>query len=285
MTTRRSALKQISLITAGSMLAANSWAGKKQKNIGVQLYTLRNDLAGDAQGSIRKVAALGFKEVENFGYNGKFFGMDAKSYRDFLTGLGLTAPSGHYMLGNLKSGWEKAVEDALLVGQQYMVLAFLMPNERTSLDDYKKVASELNRAGEICKKSGIQLCYHNHDFEFQNFNGTLPFDVLLSQTDPELVKIELDLYWTVKAGQQPLEIFKKYPKRIALWHVKDMDNTEKRGFTEVGSGVIDFKPIFKAHKQSGMKHFFVEQDICPGSPFVSIEKSITHIKSKLLKFV
>jgi sugar phosphate isomerase/epimerase len=285
MTTRRTLLKQMALLSAGSMLAADTFGRSKEKNIGVQLYTLRNELAKDAQGSIRKVAELGYKEVENFGYNGRFFGMDATTYRNFLSGLGLSAPSGHYMLGNLRNGWEKAVDDAAAIGQKYMVLAFLMPNERTSLDDYRKVAMDLNKAGEISKKAGIQLCYHNHDFEFQDIKGTLPFDILMDQTDASLVKSELDLYWTVKAGLQPLDIFKKYPKRIALWHVKDMDNTEKRGFTEVGNGIIDFKKIFKAHKMSGMKHFFVEQDLCPGSPFASIEKSIAHIKSNLLKFV
>jgi sugar phosphate isomerase/epimerase len=189
------------------------------------------------------------------------------------------------MLPQLTSGWDKAVEDAAAIGQKYMVLAFLFPHERKTMDEYLKVASTLNKCGESCQKAGIQLCYHNHDFEFEAIDGKLPFDVLMTETDKKLVQAELDLYWAVKAGQQPVELFRKYPKRIGLWHVKDMDNTEKKSFTEVGSGVIDFAEIFSMHRTSGMKHFFVEQDVCPGSPLVSIEKSITHIKKNLLKHI
>jgi sugar phosphate isomerase/epimerase len=296
MITRRFMIKTLAGYTAGALVMNNVLAAAKKSPhaIGLQLYTLRNEIGKDAPGTLKKVAELGFKEVENFGYNSKFFGMDANTYKGTLTSLGLTAPSGHYMYGNfgnkqipgtILTGWDKAVEDAALLGQKYMVVAYLMPDERKSLDDYKKIAADLNKAGETCKKAGIQLCYHNHDFEFQAMDGTLPFDILMNQTDSNLVKTELDLYWAVKANHQPLDLFKKFPKRIALWHVKDMDNTEKKFFTEVGSGTIDFKAIFKAHKDSGMKHFFVEQDQCPGSPFVSIEKSITYIKGNLLKLV
>jgi sugar phosphate isomerase/epimerase len=285
MISRRDYLRQLAILAAGSTLAPEALASAKERKIGVQLYTIRGEIAKDAKGSIRKVAELGFQEVENFGYNGKFYGMDAKAYRDFLSETGLSAPSGHYLLNNLRNGWDKAVDDAATIGQKYMVLAFLMPNERKTADDYKKVAELLNKAGETCQKAGIQLGYHNHDFEFEKVGDTLPFDILMGQTDPKLVKAELDLYWAVKANQQPLDIFKKYPGRIALWHVKDMDNSEKKNFTEVGNGTIDFKAIFKAHRKSGMTHFFVEQDICPGSPFDSIAKSITHIKGNLLRYL
>lgn len=285
MISRRDYLRQLAILAAGSTLAPEAFASAKDTKIGVQLYTIRGEIAKDAKGSIRKIAELGFQEVENFGYNGKFYGMDAIAFRAFLSETGLSAPSGHYLLNNLRNGWEKAVEDASTIGQKYMVLAFLMPNERKTADDYKKVAELLNKAGETCQKAGIQLGYHNHDFEFEKVGDTLPFDILMGQTDPNLVKAELDLYWAVKANQQPLDIFKKYPGRIALWHVKDMDNTEKKNFTEVGSGTIDFKSIFKAHRRSGMKHFFVEQDVCPGSPFDSIAKSIAHLKGNLLKYL
>jgi sugar phosphate isomerase/epimerase len=296
MITRRKMITSMAGFTAGSLLLKNSFAMAKKSPhaIGLQLYTLRNEMGKDATGTLKKVSELGFKEVENFGYNGKFFGMSADVYRATLNGLGLTTPSGHYMYGNfgnkqipgtVLTGWDKAVEDAVALGQKYMVVAYLMPEERKSLDDYKKIAADLNKAGEACKKAGIQLCYHNHDFEFQAMDGTLPFDILMSQTDSNLIKIELDLYWAVKANHQPLDLFKKYPKRIELWHVKDMDNTDKKFFTEVGNGTIDFTSIFKAASKSGMKHFFVEQDQCPGSPFVSIEKSIGYIKGNLVKLV
>ena len=288
MTTRRNVLKQMALFSAGTLLSARSMAeipSRPDRKIGVQLYTVRNEIFKDAKGTLGKVAELGYREVENFGYNGRFFGMEAGEYRRFIEGLGLTAPSGHYMLAQLQNGWEKAVEDAASIGQKYMVLAFLMPGERKTTDQYRQVAATLNKAGEIAAKAGIQLCYHNHDFEFERIDGILPFDILMKETDPGLVKAELDLYWSVKAGQQPLDLFRQYKGRIALWHVKDMDATDKKNFTEVGNGVIDFASIFKKHRQSGMQHFFVEQDICPGSPFDSIGKSIGHIRSKLLKYV
>ena len=285
MLNRRELLKQMALVTAGSFFMNDALAlhDAKNKKIGVQLYTLRDAISKDAKGSLKRVAELGFGEVENFGYNGKFFGMDANTYKSLLGDFGMTAPSGHYMYGNILNGWEKAVEDAKAIGQDYMVLAYLIPPERKSLDDYKKIAENLNKAGEVCKKAGIQLCYHNHEFEFEAMNGQLPFDILTGETDAGLVKIELDLYWAMVAGQDPVALFKKHKGRIALWHVKDMDKTPKKNFTEVGNGVIDFTTIFKNAKTSGMKHFFVEQDVCPGSPFDSISQSIGYIKSNLIK--
>ena len=285
MLNRRELLKQMALVTAGSFFMNDTLAlhDAKNKKIGVQLYTLRDAISKDAKGSLKRVAELGFGEVENFGYNGKFFGMDASTYKTLLGDLGMTAPSGHYMYGNILNGWEKAVEDAKAIGHDNMVLAYLTPPERKSLDDYKKIAENLNKAGEVCKKAGIQLCYHNHEFEFEAMNGQLPFDILTGETDAGLVKIELDLYWAMVAGQDPVALFKKHKGRIALWHVKDMDKTPKKNFTEVGNGVIDFTTIFKNAKTSGMKHFFVEQDVCPGSPFDSISQSIGYIKSNLIK--
>ena len=285
MTTRRELLKQMAWVTAGSFLIKDAFAFSdiKNKKVGVQLYTIRDFISKDPEGSLKQISDLGFGEVENFGYNGRFFGMDANAYKGLLGDLGMTAPSGHYMYSNILKGWEKAVEDAKAIGQDYMVLAYLLPPERKSIDDYKKIAENLNKAGEVCKKAGIQLCYHNHEFEFEAMSGQLPFDILTNETDAGLVKIELDLYWATVAGQDPVGLFKKHKGRIALWHVKDMDKTPKKNFTEVGNGVIDFATIFKNAKTSGMKHFFVEQDVCPGSPFDSIKQSIGYIKSNLIK--
>ena len=291
--TRRDLLKQMAWVTAGSFMINDTLAmDVKNKKVGVQLYTLRNAIGKDPKSTLKKVADLGYGEVESFGYNGKFFGMTPAEYKTVLGDLGLTAPSGHYMYGNFGNkkipgtvlyGWEKAVEDAAAIGQQYMVIAYLMPEERGDIYNYKRTAASISKAAEVCKKAGIQLCYHNHDFEFEAQNGVLPFDILTKETPADLVKIELDLYWATKAGQDPVSLFKQHKGRVALWHVKDMDNSPKKNFTEVGNGVIDFATIFKNAKTSGMKHFFVEQDECPGSPFDSIAKSIGHIKSNLLK--
>jgi sugar phosphate isomerase/epimerase len=201
-------------------------------------------------------------------------------------------PSSHYRLGEEQTngapvqgtilhGWDQAVDDAAAAGVKYMVCAFLSEAERGNLDRYKTIADQLNKAGERCQKAGIQLCYHNHDFEFKAENGQMPFDVLLSGTDKKLVKMELDLYWTTKAGQDPLALFKQHPGRFPLWHVKDMAKTPEKSFTEVGNGSIDFKKIFTQADLAGLQYFFVEQDSTPGDPFDSVTKSIGYIKKNL----
>jgi sugar phosphate isomerase/epimerase len=196
--------------------------------------------------------------------------------------LGEDAPNGAISQGTILHDWSKAVDDAAEVGLKYMVCAWLAPSERGTLDHYKQVADDLNKAGETCKKAGIQLCYHNHDFEFIQENGKYPYETLLNATDPKLVKMEMDLYWMTKANQDPIAKFNQYPGRFPLLHLKDMDNTPKRMFTEVGNGIIDFKKILAHADTAGVKYFFVEQDICPGDPMDSATKSYNYIKSNLV---
>ena len=281
MTTRRTFIKRSGLLSLAAFASPSSFL-KVNPRIGLQFYTLRGDIAKDPKAVIEKVAAIGYKEVESFGYSaGKYFGMSPKDFAALLKANGLKHPSSHYMLAGLSENWQKAVEDALTTGQKYMVVAYLLDTERKSIDDYKKIAAQFNVAAEACKKAGIQFCYHNHDFEFTDMGGQHGYDVLLKETDPGLVKFELDLYWASFAGKDPVEIFRQHPGRFPLWHVKDMDNTPKKFFTEVGNGVIDFKAIFAHAGESGMKHYFVEQDICPGSPFESIKKSFQYINNNL----
>ncbi len=213
--------------------------------------------------------------------------------KKFWPNNGLKANSGHYRLGEeqekgadvqgtILHDWQRAVDDASAVGLKYMVCAYLSAKERGDLDHYKKLADIFNKAAETCKKSGIQFCYHNHDFEFQVQNGVFPYDILLEKTDKDLVKMEVDLYWVKKAGQDPLALFQKHPGRFPLWHVKDMSKEADQSFAEVGSGIIDFKTIFQHKNEAGMKFFFVEQDKCPGSPFDSITHSYKFIKENLV---
>jgi sugar phosphate isomerase/epimerase len=289
MPTRRNFLRQSSLLTASLFISKKDWFFEPQK-IGLQLYTLRNEMGKDAKGTLAKVAAQGYKTVETFGYgNGKWFGMNAAELRAELKSHGLTTPSGHTFPASvfLQSGWEEkwkpAVVDAKAVGQEYIVIPWMEEQFRTDINNFKKMAAVLNKAAEICKQTGIKLAYHNHDFEFAPLAGTNGYDVLLKETDPKLVFFEMDIYWVSKAGKDPLAFFSKYPGRFAMWHVKDMDNTPKKNFTEVGSGVIDFKKIFTHTKQSGMKYFFVEQDQCPGAPLDSTAKSIAYLKKNIVK--
>jgi sugar phosphate isomerase/epimerase len=241
--------------------------------IGLQLYTVRRELEKDFEGALQRVAALGYKEVEFAGY----YNRTPQQVKAILDKNNLTAPSAHTQLPGLRGSLDQLLEAAHTVGHRYLVLAYLNANERQSLDDYKGVIETLNKAGETCQKAGVQLAYHNHDFEFVPTGGVVPYDLMLKETDPKLVKMELDLYWITKAGQSPAKYFAANPGRFALVHVKDMDNTPKKFFTEVGRGVIDFKQLLPQAQRAGVKHFFVEQDETPGSPFDSIKISFDYL--------
>jgi sugar phosphate isomerase/epimerase len=294
MTSRRSFIKTSAVLSAALLAAPNLFAYDK-KYIGLQLYTVRDAMEKDPAAALAKVAQIGYNTVEGATYTGteKFYGMDAKTFSKLLKDNGLIMPSSHYRLGEeqtdgkdvrgtLMHDWVRAVDDAVEVGAKYMVCSWLSEHERGYLTHYQQVADQLNKAGEICKKSGIQLCYHNHDFEFIKQDDKYPYEMLLIRADEKLVKMELDLYWLTKAGQDPMSLFNRYPGRFPLWHIKDMDKTPERMFTEVGNGIIDFKAIFKQANKAGLKYFFVEQDKCPGDPFVSITESITYIKKNLV---
>ena len=284
--TRRQALKAGALATASLMLSRFDALAAAPKNVGIQLYTLRDLMAKDPKGTLRQVASIGYKEVESFGYaDGRFFGMTPAEYKTVLKDLGLSAPSGHYTTGKvmkgtgtLTNGWQQAVDDAAALGQKYMVCAYLFPQERTKLDDYKEFVDLFNTSAELCKKAGMQFCYHNHDFEFNELDGQIPYDLLLSQTDAKLVQLELDLYWATFANQDPVALFKKHPGRFPLWHVKDMEKTAERAFAPVGTGSIDFQRIFNARKTAGMTHYFVEQDVCKIPPLDAIAISYKNVE-------
>lgn len=286
--TRRDFIRQSSLATAVFFINRKEWF-REQKKIGLQLYTLRNEMAKDPKGTLAKVAAQGYKTVETFGYNDrKWFGLTAAELLATLKAHGLTTPSGHtfpasmFLQGGWEDKWKTAVDDAKSVGQEFIVIPYLEEQYRANADNFKKIATSLNKAGEVCKKTGIKLAYHNHDFEFTPVAGTTGFDIYLKETDPKLVFFELDIYWATRAGKDPIALFGKYPGRFAMWHVKDMDKTPQKSFTEVGNGIIDYKKIFTYAKQSGMKYFFVEQDVCPGPPLESTAKSIAYLE-KILK--
>ena len=292
MTSRRSFLKTAAVVSAGLIASPDLFAMSNRRQIGTQLYTVRDLMAKDPIGTLEKISKIGYKTVEGATYTGSelFYGMPPEQFKMVLSDNGLEMISGHYLLGaampntkgTMVNDWQKAVDDAAAIGLKYMVCAHLSNTERGNLDGYQQTAEKLSTAGAISQKAGIQLCYHNHDFEFVAQDGKLPYDVLLQGTDPDLVKMEMDIYWVYKAKQDPIALFKKYPGRFPLWHVKDMDNTPKQMFTEVGNGVIPFKSIFAQAKVAGLDYFFNEQDVCPGDPLDSMAKSYKYIKENLV---
>lgn len=277
---RRSFFKVLAPAFSIACAAKNAYSTKfaereKLSKIGLQLCTVRKELERDFAQTLAQVAMIGYKEVEFAGY----FNNSPNEIKKLLAANNLSAPSAHISLKNIRENLGAALESALIIGHKYLICGHLPAEERKTVDDYKKLAELFNHAGEKCKRNGIQFGYHNHDFEFSAVDNAIPYDVLLKETDANLVKMELDLYWIAKAERNPLEYFAKNPKRFALLHVKDMDATPKKNFTEVGRGVINFREIFTQAKKAGIKHHFVEQDKTPASPFESAKISYDFLRN------
>jgi len=281
---KRREFVQTASFAAAGLLSLPSFmaAGKaKKKALGLQLYTLRDTIGQDPKGVLEKVASFGYKRLETYGYNdGKIFGLEFQEFGKFVKGLDMSVTSGHYGLGMIKGDtWQKAIDDANKVGQEYMVVPYINEPERKSIDDYKRICADLNKAGEVCNKNGIRFGYHNHAFEFEQLDGQIPFDLMLKELDHKNVGLEMDIFWVVNAGQDPLKYFAAYPGRFEQWHVKDMDKADRNRNADVGTGVIDYKPIFAKAKLSGMKRWYVEQESYPGEPIKSAEACAKYMKT------
>jgi sugar phosphate isomerase/epimerase len=249
-------------------------AAHQLDSIGVELYTVRSLMKTDVPGTLAKVAAIGYKEVEFAGY----FDRSPKELRAILDKNGLTAPACHVSYAVVQNKWPEAIETGQILGHKYIVCPWIDDSQRQSPDGYKQAADLFNKAGEASRKAGIQFGYHNHFWEFlpdKALGGKLPYDYLLESTDPANLKMELDLCWITVAGKDPLAYFKKYPGRFVLAHVKDLSKippidpgkTSKEmidevaaNFTAIGGGVIDWKKLLPAAQNAGVEHFFVEND-------------------------
>ncbi len=241
---------------------------------GLQLYTVRFLMEADVAGTLERVAQIGYKEVEFHNY----FGLSAPEIVTLLNDTGLTGPAMHVSPDVFASSIGKAIDDARTIDHQYLICAWIPEEQRQTLDDYRRFADSFNEWGATCKERGIQFAYHNHDFEFASVEGELPYDLLLDRCDPDLVKMELDLFWIRKAGLEPAPYFEQYPGRFELCHVKDMDANGE--MTEVGSGTIDFATDFGYAGLAGLKYFFVEHDNS-ADPMASIETSFAAISALL----
>jgi sugar phosphate isomerase/epimerase len=236
--------------------------------IGVQLYTIRDLVREDMASTLDAVAEIGYQEVEFAGY----FDNNPVEIRSWLDGAGLAAPAAHVMLSPETLG--PTLDDASVLGHHYLVVPWIPPDMRQTLDDYRRVADGFNEVGLALREAGFQFAYHNHDFEFESMDGQVPFDVLLEETDPDLVQIELDLFWITHGGGDPFDYFARYPGRFPMVHVKDRltDGT----MVDVGDGTIDFPTIFADSKEAGIEHYFVEHDQ-PGEPMESIRQSFEYL--------
>jgi sugar phosphate isomerase/epimerase len=291
--TRRTFLRTSLAAAAASTLPASASAQRKLGPLGLQLYSVRDLMKADFAGTLQKVAAIGFKEVEFAG----LFEKTPKEVRALLDKNGLTSPSTHADWATVENKLSETLETAKILGQQYIIVPYVGEAERKQPDIWKRAADLFNKAGKESQKSGIQFAYHQHSFEFvpsEALGGKLPYDYLLENTDPALVKMELDICWTVAAEQDPVAYFNRYPGRFPLIHVKDWlkDGKDAAAYagalgqgtkftgqmTSVGAGSIDWKRIFASADKAGIKHYIVEYDN-PKSPLDDLGASYTYLRN------
>jgi sugar phosphate isomerase/epimerase len=228
----------------------------------------------DPRGTLAKLAKIGYKELESArSAKGNYYGLSAKEVKKIVSDLGMNMRSGHV---HIDKDWQKSVDEAAEAGQEYLICSSL-PSSGQTLANYQKVAETFSKAGEDCKKSGLIFGYHNHDYEFEKAEGQVLYDILLQRSDPNLVKMELDLGWVIVTGNDPLTYFKKYPGRFPLWHLKDMDGAKKQS-TEFGKGLINIKTMLANKKASGMKYFFVEQEEYTNNALESLEYDYKYLQ-------
>tara|TARA_R110000868_G_scaffold217315_1_gene467377 strand:- start:3852 stop:4688 length:837 start_codon:yes stop_codon:yes gene_type:complete len=277
MTTRRNFLLQSGALAAGTMLMPSFTMApyKTEKNLGIQLYTFRKELDSDALGTLKKIAAIGIKKIESArSSKGNYYGFKPKEMKTVCNDLGMKLVSGHV---HLDENWQQTMDEAVASGQKYLIVS-TMPSQGQTVDNYKSVAEAFNKAGEECKKMGLNFGYHNHAYEFESDKGEVLYDVLLANTQADLVHMELDLGWVVVAGKDPLDYFRKFPGRFPLWHLKDMDMIKKES-TEFGKGGLDIGKMLQNKKASGVKHIFIEQEEYASTPLESMKENLAYLKN------
>lgn len=244
--------------------------------IALQLYTVRDDAGKDFTGTIKKVAEIGYSGVELAGHGG----LSVQALKSLLDDNGLGIAGSHIGIDALEKEISKVIDENLSLGNLNIVVPYLSDDRRTNSDGYKKVAAALNGFGETLRSHGMTLAYHNHAFEFEKLdNGQIGMDILLDETDPALVKAEIDTYWVLVGGKDPVEFVKKYSGRVILMHIKDR-NTEDGSFAEVGTGDLPLDALIEVAPSVGTSWLIVEQDVCKRPPLEAVAISYNNLKAK-----
>ncbi len=292
---RREFIKLAALGVFGAAISQNGLTsclapktGNLKSGIGIQLYTIRDNMAKDVADSLKQVADIGYQYLELAGYNnGKFYGFSPDEFKKMVNDLGMEIISSHTgveVKGVDTSNVDAMAEAHAKLGVKYCVQPWLVEERRVSVDSYKKFVTDLNTIGEVMKKYDIRFAYHNHDFEFKDVEGKVPFtDIFLAEGDPDLLTFELDIYWVTRAGYDPVKLINDYPGRYELFHVKDMEAGDEKFFAPVGEGIINYKEILKLKDVAGVKYMFVEQDHTrDGKAMEAIATSFNNLKNKIL---
>lgn len=264
--------------------AAASTGKGSIKNLGIQLYTLRDDLPKNPRGVLKQLASFGYKEIESYeGAEGMFWGMGNTGFKNYMDELGMKIVSSHC---DYKKDFDKKAAEAAAIGMSYLICPWI--GRQKALDDYKRIADEFNTAAEICRKNGIRFAYHNHDYSFRLQNGQHPQDILMQHANHAYMDFEMDIYWVVSAEQDPVAWLRKYPNRFRLCHIKD----RKKGIAPkpgepnlsciVGAGSIHFASILKEAKKYGMKHYILEQEAYEKAPIECVKEGADYLTN--LKF-
>ena len=297
MSDRKSFIKNISLFTLGLPLInkkgidflerSSKENSRKISSIGIQLYMVKEAMEKDAPGTLKSLGRMGYKQLESYGGNkGMFWGMSNKQFKTLAADNGLSLVSSHY--NEEPQGFEKQVEQAAAIGLKYLICPWKGP--QPSIENFKRFADEFNTNGEICKKHGLRFAYHPHDYPYKKIDGQLPIDVLLANTDKELVDFEMDFYYTITEGQDPENYLKKYSHRFKLGHLRDVlkirlpVNSTEESATDLGEGVVNYSQLLTTAIDNGMKYFFVEQSrFFNETPLQSAKKNFDYLSRFRLK--
>lgn len=258
------------------------------KKLGIQLYSLREIIDNDPENILQRLSEIGFTEIETYGLNnGKLYGLTPEQLNNILIKYNLKSPSGHYGLERMLSGnfneLAEVIEIAKSLGQRYITIPSIPENLRQTEDDYLKIAQRLNEGGKICQESNLELAYHNHDFEFTPMASSKKtgYEILLDNTEKDLVHFEMDIYWVIRSGFHPIQLFEKYPGRFKLLHIKDMDKINPELNTEIGNGSINYHDILKNIRNESRLHYIIEQENFDMDYYKSLKKSIAYLKTEI----
>jgi sugar phosphate isomerase/epimerase len=290
-------LSSTSLLTA-SLVVKNSFYNSSfaKYKMGLQLFSIRDPLARDLTGTLKKIASVGYEDCETYGYDPtqvKYYGLKAASFKQLLADNNLITTSGHYDFTKyfdkptdaMTQYVDHCIEGAHALGQKYITWPWLDPTFRT-LENFRVLAGKLNTIGERINKAGLGFAYHNHDFEFTDYNGQNGYDIIMKETDPNLVKLQIDLYWIMHSSKRtPSQLFNLQPGRFVMWHIKDMDKVS-RDYTELGNGSIDFTVILPEAARAGLRYYYIEQGgNFAKDPIQSITDSAVYFKKNLERYL